>query len=356
MNISVETSRLPMPKPEDDSKLGFGKVFTDHMFLMDYDAAENWHDPRIVPFQGITLHPAATALHYGQEIFEGMKAYRGVDGKLRLFRPDENAKRLNASAERLCMPTIPVEDQLQVYRAIADMEREWAPSRIGTALYLRPTMIGTGQEIGVHPSSRYLFFVICCSVGSYFKGGLTPVDIYVEDKYVRAVRGGLGVAKTGGNYAASLKASHEASSSGYAQVLWLDGVERRYIEEVGAMNIMFIIDGKLVTPELSGSILPGITRKSVIELARDMGLTVEERKVDIDEVMQAGRDGRLTEAFGTGTAAVISPVGSLLYKGEEVVINNRAIGSFAQQFYDEIVGMQFGKVADKHGWTVELQQ
>ncbi|MFA9379974.1 MAG: branched-chain amino acid aminotransferase, partial [Acetanaerobacterium sp.] len=296
-------------KPQDQTKLGFGQLFTDHMFIMNYDEGKGWHSPRIVPYGPLALDPAAMCLHYGQEIFEGLKAYPASDGRVLLFRPQENFKRLNASNERMVIPPIDEEFALSSLIELIKVEKDWIPTAEGTSLYIRPYIIAVDPHLGVHPGKHYLYMVILSPVGAYYPGGLNPVDIFVEANYVRAVRGGVGMAKTGGNYAASLKGQAEAEQQSYSQVLWLDGIERRYIEEVGAMNIFFVIGDELVTPALTGSVLSGITRKSVLEIAQSWGMKASERRISIDEVAEAYDKGELKEVFGSGTAAVISPVG-----------------------------------------------
>lgn len=337
-------------KPDLTGQLGFGKIFTDHMFLMNYTEGTGWHDARIVPYQNISLSPASMVFHYGQEMFEGLKAYEGKDGKVRLFRPDMNAKRANASNERLCIPKIPEEDFVEAIKTLVDVDRNWIPTAPGTSLYIRPFIIATDDFLGVAPSKTYLFIIILSPSGAYYKTGLKPVGIWIEDEYVRAVRGGIGFAKTGGNYAASLIAQVKAHDDGYSQVLWLDGVERKYIEEVGAMNIFFKISGKVVTPMLSGSILPGITRDSVINICKSWGYEVEERKISVDELIEAQKSGALEEVFGTGTAAVISPVGKLRYKDDVMTIGDGEIGPLSQKLYDTVTGLQNGTVEDTFGW------
>ena len=353
MEIKVTKTTHPAAKP-DSSTLGFGKVFTDHMFIMDYSADKGWHDARIVPFGPLSLHPASTVLHYGVEIFEGLKAYRRADGKVQLFRPIENIRRMNRSAARLCLPQIPEEDAMQALLTFVTMEQDWTPSAPGTSLYIRPFMFGNDESLGVHAVKNATFVIILSPVGSYYKEGINPVGIMIEDEDVRAVRGGTGEAKCGGNYAASNRAGEKAEAQGYAQVLWLDGVERRYIEEVGAMNVMFKIDGEVVTPALTGSILPGITRKSILELLRDEGYKVSERRISVDELGRALEDGKLEEAWGCGTAAVVSPIGELGYKGTKVSINEGKIGALTQHLYDTLTGIQWGKLEDKYGWTKQL--
>ncbi len=352
LDIRIEKTNAPKAKPEKGTPLGFGHIFTDHMFVMNYTEGKGWHDARIVPFENISLSPASMVFHYGQEMFEGLKAYKGEDGTVYLFRPDMNAKRANASNERLCIPQIPEEDFVQAVKTVVDVDRDWIPEEAGTSLYIRPFVIATDNFLGVAPSKTYLFIIILSPSGAYYASGLAPVGIWIEDEYVRAVKGGIGYAKTGGNYAASLAAQVKAHDGGYSQVLWLDGVERKYIEEVGAMNIVFKISGKIVTPALNGSILPGITRNSVLKLCRDWGYEVEERKISVDELVEAAHNGTLEEVFGTGTAAVVSPVGKLRYKDEVFTIGDGGIGELTQKLYDEITGIQWGKREDPNGWRV----
>ena len=354
MDIKITKTINPKKKPAKGEKLGFGKVFTDHMFLMNYTEGQGWHDARIVPYDKLVLDPSSMVFHYGQEMFEGLKAYRGADGKVRLFRPDMNAKRANASNKRLCIPEIPEEDFVEAIKAVVKVDEDWVPEADGTSLYIRPFIIATDAFLGVAPSKTYLFVIILAPSGAYYENGLAPVGIWIEDDYVRAVRGGMGFAKTGGNYAASLAAQVKAHDDGYSQVLWLDGVERKYIEEVGAMNIFFKISGKIVTPVLNGSILPGITRNSVIQMCKSMGYEVEERKVSVDELIDAAHTGKLEECFGTGTAAVISPVGKLRYVDEVFTINNNEIGEVSQKLYDTLTGLQWGKCEDKFNWTTTI--
>ncbi len=352
LDIKITKTTTPKEKPQDESKLGFGKIFTDHMFIMNYTEGEGWHDARIVPYENISLSPAAMVFHYGQEMFEGLKAYRGENGEPRLFRPDMNAKRTNATNERLCIPQLPEEDFVEAVKALVKVDADWIPKAPGTSLYIRPFIIATDDFLGVAPSKTYMFMIILSPSGAYYASGLAPVGIWIEDDYVRAVRGGIGFAKTGGNYAASLAAQVKAHDGGYSQVLWLDGVERKYIEEVGAMNIFFKIDGKVVTPALSGSILPGITRNSVVTLCKSWGYEVEERKISVDELIEAQNSGKLEEVFGTGTAAVISPVGTLRYKDDVMTIGDGSIGELSQKLYDTVTGIQNGTVADEFGWVV----
>ena len=354
LDIKITKTTSPKEKPAADQPLGFGKIFTDHMFIMDYTEGKGWHDPRIVPFQNISLSPAAMVYHYGQEMFEGLKAYKGENDEVYLFRPDVNAKRTNKSNERLCIPELPEEDFVQAVKAVVDIDRDWIPTTPGTSLYVRPFIIATDEFLGVAPSKTYMFMIILAPSGAYYESGLAPVGIWIEDEYVRAVRGGMGFAKTGGNYAASLIGQVKAHNDDYSQVLWLDGVERKYIEEVGSMNIFFKIDGKVVTPMLNGSILPGITRDSTITLCKSWGYDVEERRISVDELLEAQKNGKLEEVFGTGTAAVISPVGKLRYVDDVMLINNGEIGPLSQKLYDTMTGIQYGKLEDKFGWRVQL--
>lgn len=352
LDIKIEKTKAPKAKPQ--GPLGFGKVFTDHMFIMDYTAGKGWHDPRIVPYQNLNLSPASMVFHYGQEVFEGLKAYKNGVGEAFLFRPDMNAKRINNSNDRLCIPRIPEEDFVQAVKAVVEVDKDWIPTDPGTSLYIRPFVIATEPFLGVDPSDNYLFIIIMSPSGAYYESGLEPVGIWIEDDYVRAVRGGMGFTKAGGNYAVSLKAQVKAHDDGYSQVLWLDGVERKYIEEVGAMNIFFKIAGTIVTPMLAGSILPGITRDSVLHLCRAWGLPTEERRISAEELVQAQKDGTLEEVFGTGTAAVISPVGKLRYKDDVMVIGDGSIGPVSQKLYDTVTGIQLGKLEDKYGWRVKV--
>ena len=353
--ITIERTQHPKQKPTDQTRLGFGNYYTDHMFLMNYDEGKGWHDPRIVPYGPIELDPAAMCLHYGQEVFEGLKAYRTEDGRILLFRPDRNMARLNSSNERLCIPAIDEAFAVEAIKKLVSVDQDWIPTAEGTSLYIRPFIFATEAQVGVHPAQELLFAIILSPVGAYYPEGLNPVKIYVEDKYVRAVRGGMGYTKTGGNYAASLKAQDEAEKVGYTQVLWLDGVERKYIEEVGTMNVFFVIDDEIVTPELQGSILPGVTRMSCIELLKKQGYKVSERRLSIEEVAEAADAGKLKEAFGSGTAAVISPIGELKWDEKVMTINNGEIGTISQHLYDTLTGIQWGKHPDPYGWTVEVK-
>ena len=340
MEIKITKAPVLKEKP-DSSTLGFGKIFTDHMFIMDYSREEGWHNARIVPFGNISLHPASTVLHYGSEIFEGLKAYRRKDGRVQLFRPTENIKRMNNSAERLCLPQIPEEDFMQILDTFIGLEQDWTPSAEGTSLYIRPFMFGNDENLGVHAVHHATFVIILSPVGSYYKEGINPVKIMIEDKDVRAVRGGTGYAKCGGNYAASNRAGEKAEEKGYSQVLWLDGVERKYVEEGGGMNVMFKINGTVVTPALTGSILRGVTRKSAIELLKSWGVPVEERLLSVDELFDAAASGALEEAWCIGTAAVISPIGELSWGDRDYKVNDNKIGALSQKLYDELTGIQW---------------
>jgi branched-chain amino acid aminotransferase len=351
IRIVQATARKPKPK---DTELGFGQVFTDHMFVADFQEEKGWYDPRIEPYGPLSLEPACAVFHYAQAIFDGLKAFRGQDGKVRLFRPQKHIERMNQSAQRLCIPPLDPELGLRSLVELVRVEQAWVPSSVGTALYIRPTIIASEPFLGVRPAKSYIYFVILSPVGAYYKEGINPVRIRVEDRYVRAVEGGTGAAKTGGNYAASLAASEAAHHDGFTQVLWLDGRERRYVDEVGTMNIMMQIGDEVVTPPLGGTILPGVTRDSALTLMREWGLRVSERPIAIDEVIAAAHAGALREVWGTGTAAVISPVGELAYKQERFVINQGKIGALTRRLYDAIVDIQYARVKDSHGWTVEV--
>ncbi|MDD6032827.1 MAG: branched-chain amino acid aminotransferase [Oscillospiraceae bacterium] len=353
MEITIQRTTAPKQKP-DENHLIFGHEFTDHMFVMDWDKDIGWHDARIVPYGPLELSPASNCLHYSQETFEGLKAYRTADGHIQLFRPQENFKRLNNSNDRLSMPRIDEDFALEALKMLVELDKDWVPYGDGRSLYIRPFMIATEPNLGAHSSTQYKFLIILSPVGAYYASGLNPVNLYVETNYVRAVRGGTGFAKTGGNYAASMKAQDEAAEVGFSQVLWLDGVERKYIEEVGAMNVFFVIDGEIVTPSLQGSILPGITRKSVIEILKHWGYPVSERRLSVEELVKAYDEGRFTEMFGSGTAAVISPVGLLRYGDKDMVLSGGTIGELSQKLYDELTGIQWGKRPDPLGWIVKV--
>lgn len=354
LDIMITRAETLKPQPDPDT-LVFGKTFTDHMFLMNYDAGQGWHDPRVVPYGPLPFQLSCMVFHYAQEIFEGMKAYRTPEGKVQLFRPYENAKRMNSSCRRLCIPEIPEEDFVQAVKALVGADRAWVPHKVGTSLYIRPFIIATDCSLGVHASHSYLFAIICCPVGAYYSEGINPVKIYVEDEDVRAVKGGTGFTKCGGNYAASIRAGERAEEQGFSQVLWLDGVHRKYIEEVGSMNVMFKLDGTVVTPELTGSVLPGITRKSCLELIRSWGIPVEERLISAQELFDAARSGALEEAWGTGTAAVVSPIGLLAWEDRKETVSGGNIGPLTQKLYDTLTGIQWGTVEDTWGWTVPVE-
>jgi branched-chain amino acid aminotransferase len=351
--IRITRATQKKEKPEDKD-LAFGTDFTDHMFLADFQEEKGWYDPRVEPYGPLSLDPATAFLHYGQGLFEGLKAFRGKDGKIRLFRPDKHVARLNHTAEKLCIPAIDPDLVLKSWTTLVDVDRDWVPSAVGTSLYIRPTVIASEAFLGVRPAKEYLYYVILSPVGAYYPEGMNPVRIKVIDNYVRAVVGGLGEAKTAANYAASLHAAEDAKHEGFTQVLWLDGVHRKYIEEVGTMNIMMKIGDEIVTPPLAGTILAGVTRDSVLTLTREWGLRVSERPITIDEVIAAAHRGTLEEVWGTGTAAVISPVGELAYKGERIVVNGGRIGVLTQKLYDTIVGIQYGTLPDTRGWTVSV--
>ena len=348
-------TRAAALKPKPDSKtLVFGRSFTDHMFLMNYDAGKGWHDGRIVPYGPFALDPSSMVLHYAQEVFEGMKAYRTPDGGVQLFRPYENARRFQNSCERMCVPAMDEELFVSAVRQLVALEADWVPNEPGTSLYIRPFVFATDPTLGVHASHSYLFAVILCPVGAYYAEGINPVRIYVEDEDVRAVRGGTGFTKCGGNYAASIRAGERAEEQGYAQVLWLDGVERKYIEEVGSMNVMFKLGGTVITPKLTGSVLPGITRKSCIELIKSWGIPVEERLISAQELFDAAQAGKLEEAWGTGTAAVVSPIGEMGWGDKHIAVSGGKIGALTQKLYDTLTGIQWGIIPDEHGWTVKV--
>lgn len=341
-------------KEKPKANLGFGKYSTDYMFVMDYNEKEGWHDKRIVPYGEICVDPSTMVLHYAQETFEGMKAYKGDDGKVYLFRPYMNAKRFKNSNERMCMPEVSEELFVGAIKKLVDVEKDWVPENEGESLYIRPFMFAKDPSLSVDIAESYTFMIILSPVGDYYPQGVNPVKIFVEDEYVRASPGGTGFVKCGGNYAASLAGQRKAEKLGYDQVLWLDGAERKYVEEVGSMNAMFLIDDKVVTAPINGTVLPGVTRDSIMKILDDMGIEVEERKMTIDELMQAGHEGRLKEAFGTGTAAVISPIGELFYKGDKVVVNDFKTGKLTKKLYDTLSGIQWAKTDDKYGWREEV--
>lgn len=350
MNIETSLTKSPKPKPNSNEKLGFGDYFTDHMFVMKYNLEKGWNNPKIIPYAPIPLDPAAMCLHYGQEVFEGLKAYKTIDGEISLFRPDQNFKRLNISNDRMCIPEIDESLALDGLKNLINIDNDWIPEDKDTSLYIRPFIIATDPHLGVRPSSEYLFVIIMSPVGSYYPEGINPVKIFVETEYVRSIKGGTGFAKTAANYAASLKAQEKAKKLNFTQVLWLDAKQHKYIEEVGTMNVFFVIENTIITPSLDGSILSGITRMSAIELLSDWGYRVEQRKITIDEVVVAYKNNTLKEIFGTGTAAVISPVGLLKYNDFEMIINDNKTGEVAQKLYDTITGIQYGKIQDNKNW------
>ena len=354
MEITITRTTAPKQKPSMDG-IPFGTYFSDHMFLMNYTEGQGWHDARIVPYGPLSLEPTTMVFHYAQEIFEGLKAYRTAEGKVQLFRPMENINRMNRSAEKLCIPHIPEDVYLDALKTLVEVDQDWVPSEPDTSLYIRPFVFATDPHLGVHVAHTYLFCIVTSPVGCYYPEGLNPVKIAIESREVRAVRGGTGFTKCGGNYAASLHASDLAEKKGFSQVLWLDGVEQKYIEEVGSMNVMFKIAGKVVTPSLAkGTVLPGITRKSVIEVLKSLGYEVEERDISVDELIAAAEDGTLEEAWGTGTAAVISPIGEIIYNDKEYVIGGFQIGELTQKLYDTVTGIQWGKLPDTFGWVVPV--
>jgi len=341
-------------KPKDESKLGFGRVFTDHMFTMTYHSSRGWYDPAVRPYEDLSLDPAAMCLHYGQLIFEGMKAYRGKNGEIYLFRPRENIRRMNESARRLCMPTLDPEVFLEGLKKLVLLEKDWIPKSSGASLYIRPTMIATEAALGVHPADAYLFYIIVGPVGAYYPEGFSPTKIYVVEEYVRSAPGGIGYCKAAGNYAASLMASAMAVEKGYTQVLWLDAVNRKYVEEVGTSNIFFVIDGELITPPLGGTILPGVTRDSVLRIARAWGLKVSERLLSMEEILAACQNGSLQESFASGTAAIVSPIGQICYQNREYAINEGRTGSLTERLYEEILRIQYGEKEDPFGWRMRI--
>ncbi len=353
--IRIERTTCPKERPGQDDPLVFGTIFTDHMFEMDYEEGKGWIDPRIVPYHKLELDPSCMVFHYGQEMFEGLKAYKADDGRILLFRPDKNIERANRSNRRICIPKIPEDIFMEALKAVVKIDQDWIPTKPGTSLYIRPFVIATDPFLGVRPSHTYKFMIILSPVGAYYASGLDPVKIWIEDEYVRAVKGGIGEAKTGGNYVASLASQVKAHEEGYAQVLWLDGVHRKYIEEVGAMNIFFKINGTVVTPKLNGSILPGVTRDSALQLCRLWSIPVEERTISVDEVVKTAESGEMEECFGTGTAAVVSPVGELRFEQEKMPIGGNKIGELTQRIYDTITKIQLGRIEGPEGWSVEVR-
>lgn len=354
LDIAIERTQNPKPRPSDDS-FGFGRYFSDHMFITEYSEVLGWHAPRVVPYQSLRVDPGAAVLHYGQAIFEGLKAFRGADDKVRLFRPEMNYRRMKESADRLCMKFVDLDVFIASLQRLIRTDIEWVPSKPGTALYLRPTLIGSEAFLGVRPAENFIFYVIASPVGSYYGGsGLEPIKIWVERRYARAAHGGIGAAKAGGNYAASLLAATEAKKRGFAQVLWLDSAEKRLIEEVGTMNVFFVIGDRVITPPLGGTILPGVTRDSVIQLLDSQGTKVEERPIELSEVLAAQKNGELREIFGTGTAASISPVGALGLDDELLVINENRVGPISAELYQTLNDIQYGRRPDPFGWTMEV--
>lgn len=354
MDIKITKTTTPKAKPDWDS-LSFGTVMTDHMFLIDYTEGSGWQDARIIPYQNISLDPASCVFHYGVEVFEGMKAYNSPDGRLLLFRPEANAKRLNSSGERLLIPELPIEIFVEAVKTLVAIDRDWVPTRQDQSLYIRPFSFATEAHLGVSRSSTYTFCVILSPVGAYYPEGLNPVKIFVEEELSRSVKGGTGYTKCGGNYAGSLSAQYKAKKFGYSQVLWLDGNEKKYIEEVGTMNVMFVIEDEVITPDLTGTILPGITRDSVLTLLRDWGIKTSERRITLDEIEAAAKSGRLREAFGVGTAAVISPIGEFNIHGHKYQVGSGGIGLISQRVYNALTDIQWGRAEDKFGWTVEVK-
>lgn len=354
MEIRITRTSHPRPKPEDPRKLGFGTVFTDHMFTMDYDESHGWHDAEIVPLENLSIHPGAAVFHYGAEVFEGLKAYRTADGGVQLFRPADNMQRMRSSAERIQLPDFDADFLLRAILQLVELDQDWVPRAPGASLYIRPFEFCTDVDLGLHSIAHARMMVILSPVGSYLTEGLQPVDILIEDTDVRAVRGGTGYTKCGGNYAAANRAAARAEQKGFQQVLWLDGVHRRYIEEVGSMNVMFKMGGRIVTPALTGSVLPGITRRSCIQLLTDKGYVVEERLISVEEVMAAMENGEMEEAWGCGTAAVISPIGSFTYQGRQLTVNDRQLGPCAQELYEILTGIQWGRREDSYGWIVKV--
>ncbi len=354
MDLQILPVTTPKKHIENENELVFGKQFTDRMFVMEYARGQGWHSARIQPYAPFSLDPAAMVLHYSQEIFEGLKAFRRHDGRIAMFRPADNIDRFNRSAKRMCMPEVDEKFFLDAMLKLIRLESDWVPHTEGTSLYIRPAMIATEPTLGVRPANQYLCYIILSPVGAYYKGGIAPVKIWISDFYVRATEGGTGEAKTGGNYAASLYAAREAAENGYDQVLWLDAKEKRFVEEVGSMNMLFLYDGKIVTSPLHGTVLNGITRRSVLTLVKELGYEIEERALSVDEVMEGAENGRLQEAFGTGTAVVISPVESFCYKGRCVQLGDGNTGKLTLELYEKLTGIQYGKQPDNHGWVTLL--
>jgi len=354
LNIEIHKTNTPQKKP-DENNLGFGQFFTDHMFVMDYSSKLGWHNASIIPYSPLSFEPSIMVFHYGQAVFEGLKAYRTNDDRILLFRPEKNMERLNVSCRRLCIPEIDVEFAVEVIKTLVNLDRDWVPKKEGTSLYIRPFIIATDPYLGVKPSDTYKFIIILSPVGAYYPEGMNPVKIYVEPKYTRAAKGGVGFTKTSGNYASSLIAQVEAKKKGYTQVLWLDCIEKRYIEEVGTMNVFFKINNQVITPPLEGTILPGITRDSVIQLLKSWNIPIVERKISIEEIYESNTKGQLEEAFGTGTAAVISPIGELNWNDKKMIINGGNSGALSLKLYEALTGIQYGKLPDPFSWTKEVK-
>lgn len=352
-SFSIQRTSTPKAKPDPDT-LRFGKVFTDHMFIMDYSTEKGWHDGRIVPYGPLMLDPAASVLHYGQEMFEGLKAYKTTDGRILLFRPFMNAARTNRTNDRMCIPTLDEALFVEAIKAIVDVDRDWIPDKPGTSLYIRPFIFADEAFLGVHAAHHFKFVIILSPVGPYYEKGFAATSIFVEQEYVRAAPGGTGYAKVGGNYAGSLKAQTKANDMGCEQVLWLDAIDRDYVEEIGTSNAFFVIDDEIITAPLGGTILPGVTRDSVIALLKKWNLNISERRLKISEVLKAAEEGRLKEVFATGTAAVISPVGRLVFQNKDLTIGSGAVGPLARKLYDTLYGIQTGKLQDDMNWTVAL--
>ncbi len=352
-DIKITKAKTSKINSVDFKNLGFGEVFSDHMFSMDYENGE-WINPRIEPYGKIEFEPAMCTLHYAQAVFEGLKAFHVRDGSINIFRPEKNLERMNRSNERMCIPTIDKDMFFDAMTELLKLERDWIPKDTGHSLYIRPFIFGTENFLGVHPSSTYRFMIILSPVGAYYKEGFNPVSLLVPEEYVRAVKGGVGESKTAGNYAASLLPAEIAQEKGFTQVLWLDGEHHKYIDEVGTMNIFFVIDDEVITPPLEGSILPGVTRDTVLDLTKSWGMKVNERRISIDELIQSSKEGRLQEVFGTGTAAVISPVDEIQYRETNININHGQIGPIARRLFDEITGIHYGEIPDTHGWIYNI--
>ncbi len=352
-DIKITKAKTSKIDSVDFKNLGFGEVFSDHMFSMDYENGE-WINQRIEPYGKIEFEPAMCTLHYAQAVFEGLKAFHVRDGSINIFRPEKNLERMNRSNERMCIPTIDKDMFFDAMTELLKLERDWIPKDTGHSLYIRPFIFGTENFLGVHPSSTYRFMIILSPVGAYYKEGFNPVSLLVPEEYVRAIKGGVGEVKTAGNYAASLLPAEIAQEKGFTQVLWLDGEHHKYIDEVGTMNIFFVIDDEVITPPLEGSILPGVTRDTALYLTKSWGMKVNERRISIDELIQSSKEGRLQEVFGTGTAAVISPVDEIQYRETNISIKHGQIGPIARRLFDEITGIHYGEIPDTHGWIYNI--